>query len=135
MSKCTQLYIKCCTSVDTLKKASTYFDTCIYREPSHKISIYKPSPSLYPVSSGFPSIEHAHPRFANVKTSNDITSSCLEGNIREFRIHQRDGDKNAKKENRFNKQNNNLAHVSHFFVQFFAIFAQLCPGSAKFCIL
>ena len=25
----------------------------VYYEPSHKISIYKPSPSLYPVSSGF----------------------------------------------------------------------------------
>ena len=81
------------------------------------------------------SIEHACPCVAYVKTSNDITSSFLAGNIRDFRIHQRDGDKNAKKENTFNKQNNNLAHASHLFVQFFAIFAQLCPGNAKFCIL
>ena len=45
------------------------------------------------------SIEHACPRVAYVKTSNDITSSFLAGNSRDFRIHQRDGDKNAKKEN------------------------------------
>ena len=34
------------------------------------------------------SIEHACPRVAYVKTSNDITSSFLAGNIRDFRIHQ-----------------------------------------------
>ena len=107
-----------CTSFDTLIKACTFFDTCIYHEPSQKISIYKPSPSLYPMSSGFscpdtmlwrernhyewhvalPCIEHACPCVAYVKTSNDITSSCVAGNIREFTIHQRDGDKNAKKQ-------------------------------------
>ena len=27
--------------------------------------------------------------------------------------------------NRFNKQNNNFARASHFFVQFFAVFARL----------
>ena len=78
------------------------------------------------------SIEHACLRVAYVKTSNDITSSFLAGNIRDFRIHQRDGDKNAKKENTFNKQNNNLAHASHLFVQFFAIFAQLCLAMPNF---
>ena len=33
--------------------------------------------------------------------------------------------KNGKKNNRFNKQNNNFARASHFFVHFFPVFARL----------
>ena len=41
--------------------------------------------------------------------------------IRERRRRQREGHKN----NRFNKQNNNFARASHFFVHFFPVFARL----------
>ena len=41
--------------------------------------------------------------------------------IRERRGRPREGHKN----NRFNKQNNNFARASHFFVHFFPVFARL----------
>ena len=43
------------------------------------------------------SIEHAHSRDANVKTSKAITSSCFGGNIRDFKIQRRDGNENVKR--------------------------------------
>ena len=43
------------------------------------------------------SIEHAYPRDAYVKTSNDITSSCFAGNIRDLNIQRQDGNENVSK--------------------------------------
>ena len=43
------------------------------------------------------SIEHAYPRDAYVKTSNDITSSCFAGNIRYLNIQRQDGNENVSK--------------------------------------
>ena len=44
-----------------------------------------------------------------------------------LRSNDADGNENVKKKknNRFNKQNNNFARVSHFFVHFFPVFARL----------
>ena len=65
------------------------------------------------------SIEHARPRVAYVKKSNDITISCFARNIRDFKIQRRDGNENAKKKkeknNRFNKQITTL-HLHHTFL-------------------
>ena len=41
-----------------------------------------------------------------------------------------DGNENVKKSNRFSKQNNNFARVSHLFVHFFAITSRLRGGNA-----
>ena len=65
------------------------------------------------------SIEHARPREAYVKMS--LVSEETLGNIQ-----RQEGNENAKKKNnRFDKQNNNVAHGSRFFVHFFAVFARL----------
>ena len=42
-----------------------------------------------------------------------------------FTIPRHDGNENVKNNNRFSKQNNNVARASHFFVHFFAVFARL----------
>ena len=45
--------------------------------------------------------------------------------IRDFKIQRRGRQKERHKNNRFNEQNNNFARVSHFFVHFFPVFAEL----------
>ena len=47
----------------------------------------------------------ARPRVAYVKTSNDSTSSCFAGNIRNFKIQRPDGNENVKKTKNKNEQN------------------------------
>ena len=42
-----------------------------------------------------------------------------------LRSNDTDGNENVKKTNRFYKQNNNFARVSHLFVHFFSKFARL----------
>ena len=42
-----------------------------------------------------------------------------------LRSNDADGNENVKKNNWFNKQNNNFARASHFFVHFFPVFARL----------
>ena len=64
------------------------------------------------------SIERARPREAYVKTS--LVSEETLGNIQ-----SQEGNENVKKNNRFDKQNNNVAHGSRFFVHFYAVFARL----------
>ena len=44
--------------------------------------------------------------------------------IRDFKIQRRDGNENVQNKG-FNKQINNFAHASRFFVHFFAVFAQV----------
>ena len=46
--------------------------------------------------------------------------------------HNGDGKRNVKAGNRFNEQNNNSARASRFFVQFFAVPAQLRREMTKF---
>ena len=48
------------------------------------------------------SIEHTRERDAYAKTSNDITSSWFEGNMKDLKIQQRDGNESVKNI-RFNK--------------------------------
>ena len=76
------------------------------------------------------SIEHARPRDAYVKTSNDITSSCFAGNAWDFKIQRSDANENVKKKtnkqtksNRFNKQKNTFTHASHIFFTVISPFA------------
>ena len=72
----------------------------------------------------------ARPRVAYLKTSNDSTSSCFAGNIRNFKIQRPDGNENVKKTKKqkraklkgFNKQNNNFARGSHIFCTFLCRF-------------
>ena len=45
--------------------------------------------------------------------------------IRNFKIQRRGRQRERHKNNRFNKQNNNFARASHFFVHFFPVFARL----------
>ena len=49
-----------------------------------------------------------------------------------LRSNNADDNENVKKNNRFNKQNNNFARASHFFVYFFPVFARLRPENASF---
>ena len=51
---------------------------------------------------------------------------------REFKIQQRGRQRERQRNNRFNKQNNNFARASHFFVHFFPVFARLRPENASF---
>ena len=44
---------------------------------------------------------------------------------RDFQIQRRRRQRERQKGNRFNKQNNNFARASHFFVHFFPVFARL----------
>ena len=50
--------------------------------------------------------------------------SCL-SNIRDVTVRQWDSNGNDKNNNRFSGQNNDFASAPHFFVHFFAVFAQL----------
>ena len=52
--------------------------------------------------------------------------------IRDFKIQQRGRQQEGKKNNRFNKQNNNSAYAPHFFVHFFPVFARLRHENALF---
>ena len=45
--------------------------------------------------------------------------------ISDFKIQRRGRQRERHKDNRFNKQNNNFARTSHFFVHFFPVFAPL----------
>ena len=45
--------------------------------------------------------------------------------IRDFKIPRRRRQLERQKNNTFNKQNNNFARTSHFFVNFFPVFARL----------
>ena len=51
---------------------------------------------------------------------------------REFKIQQRGRQRERQKNNRFNKQNNNFARASHFFVHFFPVFTRLRRENASF---
>jgi len=54
-----------------------------------------------------------------------IRTPGLAENTRDFKIQWPNGNDNVQENNRFNKQNNNFACASYFFVHFFAIFSQL----------
>ena len=43
----------------------------------------------------------------------------------DFTIRRRDGKENVKNQNRFTRQNNNFTRESHFFKQFFTVYARL----------
>ena len=43
----------------------------------------------------------------------------------DFTIRRRDGNDNVQNNNRFSRQNNNVARASHFLVHFIAVFARL----------
>ena len=45
--------------------------------------------------------------------------------IGDFKIQRRGRQREGQKNNRFNKQNNNFARATHFFVHFFPVFARL----------
>ena len=49
----------------------------------------------------------------------------LSVHIMDFKIQGRGRQRERQKNNRFNKQNNNFARASHFFVYFFPVFARL----------
>ena len=61
----------------------------------------------------------------DVNTDLQIPSSRCQLLSRDFKIQRRDGNENVKKSNRFNKQNNNFARASRFFLHFVAVFARL----------
>ena len=46
-------------------------------------------------------------------------------NVRDFKIQRRGRQRERQKNERFNKQNNNFARASRFFVHFFPVFARL----------
>ena len=46
-------------------------------------------------------------------------------NIRDFKIQRRGRQRERQKNERFNRQNNNFARASDFFVHFFPVFARL----------
>jgi len=50
-------------------------------------------------------------------------------------IREHNGKENINKTNRFRRQNNKFVRVLHFFLFFFAVFAQLRCETAKFYIL
>ena len=54
--------------------------------------------------------------------------------IMDFKNQRRGRQQEGKKSNRFNKQNSNFAHVPHFFVHFFPVFAWLRRENALFHI-
>ena len=45
--------------------------------------------------------------------------------IRDFEIQRRGRQRERQKYTKFNKQNNNFARASHYFVHFFPVFARL----------
>ena len=53
----------------------------------------------------------------------------------DYKIQRRWRQRERQKNNRFNKQNNNFARASHFFVYFFPIFARPRRGNALFRVL
>ena len=53
-----------------------------------------------------------------------VVTESSEGN-RDFKIQRRGRQRERQKSKRFNKQNNNFARASHFFVHFFPVFARL----------
>ena len=55
--------------------------------------------------------------------------------LRREEFNDEDGKKKVKKKSRFNKQNNNFARASHFFVHFFPVFAPLRLENAFFRVL
>ena len=60
-----------------------------------------------------------------LNTDLQIPSSRCQLLSRDFKIQRRDGNENVKKSNRLNKQNNNFARASRFFLHFVAVFARL----------
>ena len=66
------------------------------------------------------------------KSRNDKTSlAFVMEDIRDFKIQRRGRQQERQKKNiRFNKQNNNFARASRFFVHFFARFARPRRGNA-----
>ena len=55
--------------------------------------------------------------------SKDLPSSLID--IRNFKIQRRERQRQGQKNNWFNKQNNNFASASRFFVHFFPVFARV----------
>ena len=53
----------------------------------------------------------------------DVPSSLID--IRDFKIQRRERQRERQKNNWFDKQNNNFARASRFFVHFFPVFARL----------
>ena len=60
---------------------------------------------------------------------------CLNFLLGTLRSNDADGYENVKKNQRFNKQNNNFERGSRFFVHFFPVFARLRRENAKFRVL
>ena len=58
-------------------------------------------------------------------TYDGITGIVSSNSIGTLRSNDADGNENVKKNNWFNKQNNNFARASRFFVHFFPVFARL----------
>ena len=54
-----------------------------------------------------------------------VFMSSTQRENRDFTIQRRGRQRERQKNNRFNKQNNNFARASHFFVHFFPVFARL----------
>ena len=55
--------------------------------------------------------------------------------IKDFSNPMTQWQQECQKKNRFNKQDNNFAYASHFFVHFFAALSLLWHKNAQFCIL
>ena len=62
--------------------------------------------------------------------------TLMVNDIRDFKIQPRGRQREREKKNkRFNKQNNNFARASRFFVHFFPVFARLRRENALFPVL
>ena len=70
------------------------------------------------------------------KTRSRLTTATMfSRQNRDFKIQRRGRQGERKKNIRFNKQNNNFARASRFFVHFFPVFARLRRENAKFRVL
>ena len=54
-----------------------------------------------------------------------MSTSSIKRQIRDFKIQRRGRQRERQKNNWFNKQNNNFARASRFFVHLFFVFARL----------
>ena len=86
--------------------------------------------------SGLPHLPSWGPPPQCKQALNRLCGVCELGHNGDFKIQRRDRNKNErqkyKRKNWFNKQNNNFARVSHFFVHFFAVSARLRRENAYF---
>ena len=66
--------------------------------------------------------------FLSARLNRELLKSNDDGDVKRIgtlRSNDADGNENVKKNNWFNKQNNNFARASRFFVHFFPVFARL----------